>query len=115
MLRTFAAKQGTANSVGGLKWTAWWIRKSPLGATLTARMPEVTGAYKIFTGNGFKYITHRLRSLRLQSEPLKYSRASRRIAWSFGQSSISEFFAVNIKSGHDPNKDGALFNLSMLH
>ncbi len=60
LLRTFAAKQGTTNSVSGLKWTMWWTRKLPLRATFTARMPEVTGAFEILEGDRFEYITHGL-------------------------------------------------------
>jgi|GEM_PF-4516936 hypothetical protein len=115
MLRTFAAEHGTANSVSGLKWTSWWTRKLPLSATLTARMPEVTRVSEIFTRDRFEYITHGLRYLRLEAEPSEDGSASRWITWPLGQSSISEFFAVNIKSGHDTNEDSALFDLSMLH
>jgi len=58
VLRTFAAKQGTADSVSGLKGTTWRTRELPLSATLTARMPEVTRISEVFAGNCFEYITH---------------------------------------------------------
>lgn len=116
VLRTFAAKQSAVKRIGRIERTAWWIRILPLGATLTARMPEVTGVSEIFAGDGFEYITHGILGIwGLEAEPCEDGSTSSWITWPFGQRSISEFFTVNIKCGHDPNEDSALLDLSMLH
>jgi hypothetical protein len=58
VLRTFAAQQGTANSVGGTEGTTRRLGKLPDRAALTPRVCKVTGASEIFAGNRFEYITH---------------------------------------------------------
>lgn len=114
-LRAFSAKQGAASSVRRLKRTVWRTRILPVRAAIIARVRKVTGAFKIFAGDGLEYVTHGLKvPWGLKTETLEDSSTSSGITWTASEGCITKFFTVDIECGHHPEKDGALSDLSML-